>query len=70
MIISFQPLYQEVQVSPATEKPVPWRIWTIAYALATLVVCLRRKNQYQDLVYPASMMFAHYRVAILTTRKA
>ena len=67
--VSFIPLYRGVWKNPAIEKSLPWYIWTTAYALVTLVVVLRWKGQYEDLVYPVSMFFVHLAVGLMTLRK-
>ncbi len=67
--IAFIPLYRGVWKNPTLEKPLPWYVWTMAYAVVTVVVVLRWKGQYEDLVYPVSMFFLHLAVGLMTLRK-
>lgn len=67
--LSFWPLYKTVWKKPQEEKELPWYIWTSAYATNTIVVIMRWKNQWEDLVYPVCMFFLHLGVGILVRRK-
>lgn len=67
--IAFAPLYRKVWRDPATEKPLPWLVWSSVYPLMIYVIILNWQGQYQDLVYPIAMLCAHPVVALLTLRK-
>jgi hypothetical protein len=67
--MAFLPFYRWIWKHPENENPFPWYIWTSAYALNTLVVFLRWRDQYQDLVYPVSMFFLHLAAGSMTFRK-
>jgi hypothetical protein len=68
VVVSFVPLYRGLLKNPALEKALPWYVWTTAYVVLTVVGILRWKGQYQDLVYPVSMLFLHLAVGLLTLR--
>ena len=67
--ISFVPTYWGVWRDPMKEKALPWYIWSSAYTLSIIVIILRWKNQYQDLVYPINCLVLHAVVGLLTIRK-
>lgn len=65
IIIGFIPTWHGVWKTPSCEKPRPWWIWMIAYGIAGIVVVLRWKNQWIDLVYPVLCVFLHASVPIV-----
>lgn len=67
--IAFIPLYRGVWKNPALEKSLPWYVWATAYSMLILVVILRWKGQYEDLVYPLSMFCLHLAVGLMALRK-
>lgn len=52
IIIGFIPTWYGVWQNPSQEKPRPWWIWTGSYFIAGIVVIMRWKGQWIDLVYP------------------
>lgn len=66
---AFIPIYMDVWKKPSLEKPLPWFVWTIVYALIAIVVILHWRDQPQDLMYPLLMFFMHPVVALLSLRK-
>jgi len=69
IFISFIPTYRGVWRDVATEKALPWFIWSSAYILTITVVFLRWQDQYQDLVYPINCLLLHAGVGILAFRR-
>ena len=69
IVISFVPLFRSAWRDPSTEKPLPWSMWTSAYAISLVVVMLRWRDQPQDLVFPICMMLIHGTVAVLSIRR-
>ncbi|MEK7185002.1 MAG: hypothetical protein AAB726_00040, partial [Patescibacteria group bacterium] len=49
----------------SSDHPKPWLLWTAAWIVATIVVILRWKNQWIDLVYPINSVVLHASVAVL-----
>ena len=66
--ISFVPTYRGVWKNPAVERALPWYLWSFAYILIIIVVALRWRDQYQDLVYPVNLLLLHAAVGLLTRR--
>lgn len=56
--ISFIPIIKSTLAHPNGERPQPWRTWTSAYALLTLVVVLQWENGW-ELVYPVVCLVLH-----------
>ena len=52
IIIGFIPTWHGVWQNPSLEKPRPWWIWSLSYSVAGIVVIMRWKGQWIDLVYP------------------
>ena len=69
IFISFIPTYRGVWRDAALEKSLPWFIWSSAYILIIIVVFLRWRGQYQDLVYPINCLVLHAGVGILSCWK-
>ncbi len=67
-LISIVPTYRSVWKNPHGEQLSPWLLWTIAYALATLVVVLRYQGHGADLAYPMISLVSTAGVAALTLR--
>jgi hypothetical protein len=65
VIIGFIPTWRGVAKTPACEKPRPWWIWCAAYGIATIVVILRWKNQWVDIVYPLLCTILHASVPLV-----
>jgi hypothetical protein len=58
MLLSFLPILRSTWNNPRSEHPTPWRTWTIAYGLLTLVVILRWENVW-ELIYPVLYLVLH-----------
>ena len=67
IIIGFIPTWHGVWESPSREKPRPWWIWCVSYSVAGIVVILRWKHQWIDLVYPVLCVFLHASVPLVGT---
>jgi len=67
--LAFFPMYRGLWSNPSLEYPLPWFLWTLAYALTVLVIALRWNGHYQDLVSPICMVFLHLAVGLLALRK-
>jgi len=67
IIIGFIPTWHGVWKSPSREKPRPWWIWCISYGIAGIVVIIRWKHQWIDLVYPVLCVFLHASVPLVGT---
>lgn len=70
ILVSFVPTCRGVWNDPRKEKALPWYLWSSAYLLSIIVVALRWRNQYQDLVYPIGGFILHAVVGLLTKRDA
>lgn len=69
MIASFLPILRSVWNDPSTELPTPWRTWTTAYSLLTLLVIIQWESGW-ELIYPVTYMVLHGAVWLLSSRKA
>jgi hypothetical protein len=67
IIIGFIPTWHGVWNKPSCEKSRPWWIWCVSYGIAGVVVILRWKGQWIDLVYPWLCVFLHASVPIVGT---
>ncbi len=67
--IGFVPTFRSVWASPKSEKPLPWFIWSVGFAVGVIVVLMRWNNQYQDVVYYADCVVLHLAVALMALRK-
>ena len=67
--IGFIPTFKSIWISPETEKPVAWFIWSLAYVVGLAVVLARWQDQYQDLVLYICGIIFHLAVAVLALRK-
>ncbi len=67
VIIGFIPTWRNVWRTPSCEKSRPWWIWSLSYVIASVVVVLRWKHQWIDIVYPALCIFLHASVPIVGT---
>jgi len=68
MFLSFLPIIKSVWRNPRSEHPRPWRTWTMAYTLLTLVVIIQWENGW-ELIYPALYMVLHGAVWIISKKK-
>ena len=53
IVVSHLPIFRSAWKEPCSENRTPWAMWTIAYSLLTIVVCLRWEK-WGDLIYPVS----------------
>lgn len=67
--ISFAPTLRGVWKNPRMERALPWYLWSIAYVLVLVVITMRWRNQYEDLVYPINCLILHAAVGLLARRK-
>lgn len=58
MFVSFKPILKSVRENPRSEHPLPWRTWTIAYALLTLLTLIQWEG-WLELIYPVTYLFLH-----------
>lgn len=66
--ISYIPTYRGVWRNTYNEKPSPWLIWGVAYAIGAIVVLLRWTGQYEALVYPFANSLLSVGVGLLVLR--
>jgi hypothetical protein len=66
-IFSFIPLIRGL-MNGDKEDPIPWGIWTVAYALLTVAVCMRWEK-WQDVVYPLNCLILHFIVQYLAEKQ-
>ncbi len=66
LLFSFIPLFAQVAKNPSSESIWAWILWTVTFVLQTILVIIRWKGQYADLVYPVNMTICHLAVALLT----
>lgn len=69
MYVSFRPILKSVRKNPLSEHPLPWRTWTIAYSLLTVLTIVQWEG-WLELIYPAFYMVLHGAVWRLSARKA
>jgi hypothetical protein len=56
---AFVPTYRSVWKNPANEKPLPWGIFTTAYALLCITVLLRFDGKFAELLFPFLGLILH-----------
>jgi hypothetical protein len=69
LIVSLVPTYRSTWKNPAVEKPLPWFIWGLAYALSAVLVIVRWNGRYEDFVYPVVSLMAHSGMGFLCLRR-
>ena len=67
--ISFIPLYRDLRKNRSIERPLPWLLWSLAYALNFITVWLRWRGHYVDFAYSFACFFLHLPVALIATGK-
>ncbi len=67
-LTSFIPYIISVRKKPELERPLPWLVWSLAYA-TLLTVCLLKFEHWQELVYPINCMILHGTIGILALKK-
>jgi len=50
--------------NPLIEKPLPWIMWATSFFIGIIIVGMRWKGRFQEIMYPS---IAFLRVAILIT---
>ena len=68
-VVSFIPLWIGLWHDSKSQRPLPWALWSISYALNIGVVMLRWNDQWEDLLYPICYVFFHVGTYVLTLRK-
>ena len=63
-IVSFVPIIRSVWKDPKTENPLPWFVWSTAYALMSLTVIFRYEKWW-DLAYPVNYLILHIIVGLI-----
>jgi hypothetical protein len=63
--ISMLPTYRAVAADPSAERPLPWLLWGLAYAMNVFVVSSRWTGSGADLVYPLLNLCTHAGVGLL-----
>jgi len=70
LIVSFIPTVRRILDGTATEQPLPWFIWTLAFACTSINIYVHRHDEHEIswkymMFLPVSMVFAHLLVGIL-----
>lgn len=65
IIFGFIPTWIGIWKTPSCEMPRPWWVWSASYTIAVVVVMIRWKSQWVDLVYPILGVTLHASVPIL-----
>lgn len=69
-ISSFVPTVRDTWLDPDGERPKPWVVWSLAYALLLTVVLVDKDPAvWSQAMYPATCLVLHALVAVLATRK-
>lgn len=70
-IVSFIPILRETIEDPRTEHPLPWLIWTTAYACLAYVTYVEAGNTIWSIfmLYPATGIMLHGLVGLLALRR-
>ncbi len=58
-LLSMVPTYRKVLRDGASEPPLPWFLWSLAYVISTSVVIIRWNGNFPDLAYPVLCMLSH-----------
>jgi hypothetical protein len=65
--IGFIPTWKAVRRDPLCEHPQPWWMWSSAYCVALVVVILRWRGQWSDVLLPVNCIILHASVPILAS---
>lgn len=72
-VISFRPTFNWVKANPSKEKPVPWAIWTVAFAVTIINKCIGVANPNATelgtilgFTVPIVLLLAHGSIAVLS----
>lgn len=68
--VGFIPTWRAILKTSSCEHYRPWWIWSASYCIATIVVLLRWKNQWVELIYPVLCVLLHVSVPILSMLRA
>lgn len=68
-IIAHIPTWKSVWGNNKNEKSLPWLLWTATFAVQIIIVLLRWKGQYQDIVSPISGFITCASVPMLMFKK-
>jgi len=60
--VAFLPTYLDLWANPLLEQSLPWFLWEASFFLGIVIVCLRWKGRYMEIMYP---FVAFLRVGIL-----
>ena len=63
--IGFMPTWKAVRRDPFCEHPQPWWMWSSSYCIALLVVFLRWRDQWIDVLMPINCILLHASVPVL-----
>lgn len=66
-VISFIPMIKSTWEKPEREKPTPWFVWSLAYALGLCAV-YATWQKWEDAVYPMFCLILHLCVGVLSLR--
>ncbi len=67
--ISVIPTYAKLWKDPRREPPLPWFMWSVIYIALCVVVMLRWRGSWHDIVYPLNYVLFHFAVFVLTLRR-
>ena len=67
-VLSFIPIIRDTMKDSKDEEPLPWIIWSIAYALDVVLVIARWK-QWGDVVYPITCLALSITMAIIANKR-
>lgn len=65
LAVAFIPTYLSVIADPSTEIALSWFLWAACFLLQTVVVILRWKKEWVELVYPLSNFGLQFALGIL-----
>ena len=66
--VTFVPIWRSTAQSPEGEQPLPWIIWSLAYAVMAMAVACRWDG-WMPLLFPLVYLIAHGGVAILAAQR-
>lgn len=68
VLIVYRTLYVRVWKDPTTETALPWKLWTLAYAISTMNVVYGHARPIAY-VSPIVFLFAHLTVAVFCSKR-
>ncbi len=69
IVVGCIPTYRSVLRAPSSEKPGPWLLWGLTFALAVIVVLMRWSGKPLDLVYPVVGLVLYSGIGVLALRR-